>query len=525
MWAIFKEGIQLFKEDNEQNLAVVSALIGFTSKEAEFSGAARSVLTTWLREYSSLNWPPEIYEQLFSQGVYPDLGEIKNEKLVKQKKDAKAIGRSRLPPFSNSSLTRIEIENFKGIARADFDLAPSQPDLSSDAQATCLVLLGENSVGKSSVLEAISLALTGRGDISKLKISADRYFLRGSDWNAKKTDGWVRLFFDNNPQPDVTLKINSTTEQFELTEKKQVVLAAYGPRRFYVEGKAVIPNKSLPSVSSLFNSFAFLDDPGSWLIATESNDFNAAVRALREVLMLPESDVDFIKEIEGGVQNIYIGSDIHKTPLNFMSDGYKTVIAMAIDIIRHMLKYYSNLESAKGIVLIDEIDTHLHPRWKIEILKRLRSAFPQVQFIVSTHDPLCLRGAKDGEVAVLRKHGSTTEVITELPNVESLSIEQLLTSEYFGLLSTEDPITERRKARHLELSRMENRTPDEEEELKNVRSALLSKMQFGQSEESRLLYEATTEYLREKKKSRPGEKLSSSTVGKMLSILKNGSNE
>ncbi|QKY12083.1 AAA family ATPase [Janthinobacterium lividum] len=525
MWAIFKEGIRLIKED-KPNLAVVSALLGFTSNEAEFAGVARSALTTWMREYSSLNWPPEIYEQLFSQGIYPDLGKLRKEKQVRQQKDEKAIGRSRLPPFANHSLTRIEIENFKGIARADFDLAPSQPDPSSNSQAVCLVLLGENSVGKSSVLEAVSLALTGRGDLSKLKISADKYFLRGCDWNEKRTDGAVRLFFDKNPHPDIVLKINSVTKQFELTEKKQVVLAAYGPRRFYVEGKTAIANKSLPGISSLFNYFAYLDDPGSWLLNTEPDDFNAAVRALREVLMLPEDDVDFIKEMDGGSLNIFISSSTHKTPLNFMSDGYKTVIAMAIDIIRHMLKYYSNLESAKGIILIDEIDTHLHPRWKIEILKRLRLAFPQIQFIVSTHDPLCLRGAKDGEVAVLRKYGFTTEVITELPNVESLSIEQLLTSEYFGLLSTEDPITERRKARHLELSRMRNRTLDEEEELKNVRTALLSKMQFGQSEESRLLYEAATEYLREKKKSRSSaEKLSSKTVGKMLSILKNGSNE
>jgi uncharacterized protein (TIGR02646 family) len=520
---IFNEGTRLIKEERKPNAAVMSSLLGFTSKQAEFAGTARSVLFMWMRENGAAeNWPSEFYEQLSSQMTDPSTANVQ-EKKDRPLRNKKAIGRASLPKFANKSLTRVEIENFKGLEHADFSLALPQSDSSATCQATCLVLLGENAVGKSTVLEAISLALIGKSEFSKLNILAERYFLRGNNWNDIKKDGWVRLFFDGKSEPDIVLKINSTTKMFELVERKQAVLAAYGPRRFYVEGQSVAEDGSATCVSSLFNTFSFLDDPSSWLIDTKSDDFNAAVRALREIIMLQDSHVDFVKDSPGGETGIFIEYSTYKTPLNSMSDGYKTVVAMAIDIIRHMLKYYSNLESAKGIVLIDELDTHLHPRWKVEILKRMRLAFPQIQFIVSTHDPLCLRGAKAGEVAVLRKFGSKTEVITELPDVEALSIEQLLTSEYFGLLSTEDPITERRKERHLELSRIENRSPEEEEELKNLRTLLLTKMQFGQNEEGRLLYDATTEYLREKKKSRNAtERLSSKTVGKMLSILKDG---
>ena len=64
---------------------------------------------------------------------------------------------------------------------------------------------------------------------------------------------------------------------------------------------------------------------------------------------------------------------------------------------------------------------------------------PRVQFISSTHDPLCLRGMKDGEVRVLYRSGENTiEVLHDLPPISTLRIEQILTSEYFGLSSTED---------------------------------------------------------------------------------------
>lgn len=523
VWAIFSEGIRFAKIENRSNAVIVSSLVGFTDSQAEFAGTARSVMTTWIREHAGTEWIAELQKQFMSQGWYGDVNSSEDNKPIKVvDKTPQAIGRLRLPSFAGDALTRVEIENFKGIERADFNLPLPGGSIDDDFQATCLILLGENSVGKSTVLEAISLALAGSRNISKLNLSATKYLRRSNEWSISAKDGHVRLYFNERLSPDVTLKVDYINRRFDVAAGMQAVLAAYGSGRFYSERKTSASARArAPSISSLFNSFSFLDDPVLWLTDTTPADFDAAVRALREILMLQDEAAKFIKEGTSEEPiDIFIVANGQRTPLNSLSDGYRAVIAMATDIIRNMLKYYSNLESAKGIVLIDEIDTHLHPRWKIEILRRMRHAFPQVQFIVSTHDPLCLRGARDGEVAVLKKYDTNTEVITNLPNVEALSIEQLLTSEYFGLLSTDDLITERRKERHLQLTLLKNRTGEEEEELKNVRNALLSKLQFGQSDEGNLLYEAATEYLREKKIARSSRQLSSRTVEKMLSILK-----
>jgi predicted ATP-binding protein involved in virulence len=73
-------------------------------------------------------------------------------------------------------------------------------------------------------------------------------------------------------------------------------------------------------------------------------------------------------------------------------------------------------------------------------MSALRNAMPNVQFIATTHDPLCLRGMRGGEVQVLvRDEDHHIRVLKGLPDVRGLRAEQLLTSDYFGLSSTADP--------------------------------------------------------------------------------------
>ena len=164
-----------------------------------------------------------------------------------------------------------------------------------------------------------------------------------------------------------------------------------------------------------------------------------------------------------------------------LSVGYKSVIAMTCDIIREMLYHFDNLEYAAGVVFIDEIETHLHPRWKMRIMTLLRRAFPKVQFIVTTHDPLCLRGLYDGEVFVLHRSPETDSIapLADLPSVRGMRAEQILTSEFFGLGST-DPETDAQLARYnLLAARNELLTDTERAEMERLRNDLDRTMTLG----------------------------------------------
>ena len=90
-------------------------------------------------------------------------------------------------------------------------------------------------------------------------------------------------------------------------------------------------------------------------------------------------------------------------PFNYLSDGYRNMVAMVADIAHRAsrLNPHFGTTAAKetsGVVLIDEIDLHLHPKWQRRVVGDLQSAFPRIQFIATTHSPFILQSLEPGEV-------------------------------------------------------------------------------------------------------------------------------
>jgi hypothetical protein len=107
-----------------------------------------------------------------------------------------------------------------------------------------------------------------------------------------------------------------------------------------------------------------------------------------------------------------------------------------------------------GVVLIDEVDAHLHPRWQREIGFRLCKAFPEIQFIVTSHSPFVAQAASENGLFVLRQaHGQRfVEVVTHVPSARGWSVGQILTNHWlFDLDGTRDEETERLMKEHSEL--------------------------------------------------------------------------
>jgi predicted ATP-binding protein involved in virulence len=191
------------------------------------------------------------------------------------------------------------------------------------------------------------------------------------------------------------------------------------------------------------------------------------------------------------------------TPLERMSEGYKALLAMTVDIVRELMGQWSNLEDARAVVLIDEIETHLHPRWKMQVMSALRRAFPKVTFIATTHDPLCLRGLDDGEVAVLvRDERQNVDTLRDLPSVKGLRAEQLLTSDYFGLSSTADPETEAKISRYANLltDSERDRSPEANAELREVEADLSRTLVVGDTAVEQVVAQAIKEFLNTRRK-------------------------
>lgn len=329
-------------------------------------------------------------------------------------------------------ISRVEIENFKGIDHLVLDIG----ELASDAKtAAGLMLLADNAAGKTSVLQAIALAVMGPDRANRLSLDRGRFVRNGNPlrWGqSQKLPAHVRIDFHSGETSEI--KLDPFSLEFSGASGLGDSLMAYGAHRLLGPRKRR-GRKATARVASLFDSRAEVSHPDEWL-ADERTPFEAVARALSEVLVLQSQD-KLMRTPEG---DVFVKTYGQETPIDALSDGYRSVIAMAVDVIRWLLQDWPDLETARGIVLIDEVDAHLHPRWKLQIMGALRAAMPGVQFVATTHDPLCLRGMGEGEVVVMkRSFEQRFDLIADLPDFSAMSAEQLLMSDYFGLNTTSDP--------------------------------------------------------------------------------------
>lgn len=116
---------------------------------------------------------------------------------------------------------------------------------------------------------------------------------------------------------------------------------------------------------------------------------------------------------------IMTNDDLGELKVDQLSDGLKSVVAMVADIAYRCVRLNVHLgrEAAKktpGIVIIDEVDMHLHPSWQQTILKNLQRAFPKIQFIVTTHSPQVLSTIRRENIRLI-EHGQVDVMTAEPP--------------------------------------------------------------------------------------------------------------
>ncbi|MDM5291703.1 AAA family ATPase [Peribacillus simplex] len=406
----------------------------------------------------------------------------------------------------NRIIERVKIKNFKGIGYLDILLPGYQ-----DEKAPWFMLLGENGTGKSSILKAISIVLMGaekRRDLA----------LKGSDFvKVGEEEGYISVYLSGTLEP-ITINFKKSAEQFygKGAEAVKVLLLAYGSTRILsYEDNIDLGDKFTLKIENLFNPYAPLNTIKKFFIRINEKEFIEVSNLLKNLLGL-DNRYEFIRKNK----DIYLKNNNEtEISLKDLSDGFQSMIALASDIIIILKQYWSKIEEAEGIVLIDEIDLHLHPQWKMKVVTHLRESFPRVQFISTTHDPLCLRGLESNEINVVKKTNEEVYLVNDLPNIEGMQIDQILMANYFGLHSTYSTYYNDLFNRYYTLLNKSDKTLEEKEEISDISKTINKATVLGNTKREQILFSVIDSYIAQGTDKLINSNIEPKLKNKLLNIL------
>jgi predicted ATP-binding protein involved in virulence len=235
--------------------------------------------------------------------------------------------------------------------------------------------------------------------------------------------------------------------------------------------------------TSLFNDYYYLINAEEWLlqldyVASKDSDIQQYAQKRREqvkvmlIELLPDvteirfteptkenlkSTVQFKTELSGWVS-------IHQLSL-----GYKTMVAWMVDLAARLFERYPDSDNPlaePAIVLVDEIDLHMHPKWQRKIFDYLTERFPKTQFVVTAHSPLVVQAApEDANIVLLKKEGDHVVIDNDIQSVHNWRLDQIMSSDLFGIDSTRGPETEKWLAERKGLLQKQELTTGEQERL------------------------------------------------------------
>ncbi len=409
-------------------------------------------------------------------------------------------------------IARVHLENLRHFNKLDLDF--------SNGSETCdwVLLLGENGTGKSTVLRAIAAGLCddstalrllsqipggltrlGSSDsavISVELVSADGKIRYWQTTEISSSGGKISVKRDPNPDEHLDL----------------IFACGYGADQRGFGNSSYEKYQLHDSLCGLFDPGASLQNPELVLrrAGSTASDGENLLRQLTAVLDLKPGS---IKLTDTGISVSMSGPEGTFYPLAGLGSGYHATLLWICDFVGWAL-YFNPLflsSEVSGIVLFDELEHHLHPRWQREIILQLSRQFPHVQFIATSHSPICAGGLADLDESKCRlfvlKQGKSDTECTRVAIPAGLRYDQIMTSEEFGLPIARDLTTARLlddlRIAHAAQNPSDDRSPEVNAALKSLSARSLSAAEDERFYLAHLRVQGALERIQEILESRP----------------------
>ncbi len=343
-------------------------------------------------------------------------------------------------------LSKIHIENFKGIKSADFDFDRSVN-----------IIIGNNGTGKTSVLEAVAVALggflSGIDGVNTIHFSQDEIRRESQLMGTGSNNIIYRtpISVEACLELDVGERQHPNPRIFEFVRQKKSIKSARStvePRdlcreaqRMAGDRNAVLPVISYQSFSRVTNQKKdkwenpFSDDYSrvvgymdcleeaandkmlinwcrrmeqiSWQQEQSIIEYEIVKSTVSKFMQFMQDDESVHIFYDKRTEELLYSDREEVLPIRLLSSGFRNLLGMVFDIAYRMAVLNPDLleditDITPGVVLVDEIDLHLHPNWQWKVVDALKNTFPNVQFIVTTHSPIIVASCKEEKLIMLQ---------------------------------------------------------------------------------------------------------------------------